>query len=93
MQTRAVYGVDLNDEVNRLTPALSGARAAGGGIFGCQLRALVRAGDLSYEELTLFYLSRIREIESDREISECRDQSESCVRRESAGTHLAGRGS
>ena len=71
--------------------ALSGARAAGGGIFGCQAQALVRAGDLSYEELTLFYLSRIREIEVTREISECRDQSESCVRRESAGTRSARR--
>ena len=54
-----------------------------------RLQALVRAGDLSYE-LTLVYLSRIREIEVTLEISECRDQSEPCVRRRRGHSILQG---
>ena len=66
MQTPGSLWASLNDEVNRLTPARY--RALEPLVVEssvARLQALVRAGDLSYEELTLFYLSRIREIEGD----------------------------
>ena len=66
MQTPGSLWASLNDEVNRLTPLRY--RALEPLVVEssvAELQAMVRAGDLSYEELTLFYLSRIREIEGD----------------------------
>ena len=66
MQTPGSLWASLNDEVNRLTPARYRAlKPLVVESSVARLQALVRAGDLSYEELTLFYLSRIREIEGD----------------------------
>ncbi|MFZ8956336.1 MAG: NAD(P)(+) transhydrogenase (Re/Si-specific) subunit beta [Pseudohongiellaceae bacterium] len=66
MQTPGSLWASLNDEINGLTPARY--RALEPLVVEssvAELQAMVRAGDLSYEELTLFYLSRIREIEGD----------------------------
>ena len=66
MQTPGSLWASLNDEINGLAPARY--RALEPLVVEssvARLQALVRAGDLSYEELTLFYLSRIREIEGD----------------------------
>jgi len=66
MQTPGSLWASLNDEINGLAPARYRALeplVVESSVAG--LQAMVRAGDLSYEELTLFYLSRIREIEGD----------------------------
>ena len=66
MQTPGSLWASLNGEINGLAPARY--RALEPLVVEssvAELQAMVRAGDLSYEELTLFYLSRIREIEGD----------------------------
>ena len=66
MQTPGSLWASLNDEINGLTPAryrVLEPLVVESSI--AELQRMVDAGDLSYEELTLFYLSRIRETEGD----------------------------
>ena len=66
MQTPGGLWASLNDEINGLTTARYRALeplVVESSI--AELQEMIDAGDLSYEELTLFYLSRIRETEGD----------------------------
>ena len=64
MQTPGSLWASLNDEINGLAPARYRALeplVVESSI--AELQEMIDAGNLSYEELTLFYLSRIRETE------------------------------
>ena len=66
MQTPGSLWASLNDEINGLAPARYRALeplVVESSI--AELQEMIDAGNLSYEELTLFYLSRIRETEGD----------------------------
>ena len=66
MQTPGSLWASLNDEINGLAPARYQALeplVVESSI--AELQEMIDAGNLSYEELTLFYLSRIRETEGD----------------------------